>query len=135
LKKGIVDDATCEICHALDESPAHIIFGCAAACSSRMRSGIQGYNIGYMASLEAHGDSVSKPYISQFGTSGPSCSYAASTFGNGGITESSGQKYRTHNSRGDLGDCKAEAFLWGARVPKADKEVVNTWCQVVANAM
>jgi hypothetical protein len=33
VKKGIVSSATCEIYHAADETPAHIIFGCAAAGS------------------------------------------------------------------------------------------------------
>jgi hypothetical protein len=34
---------------------------------------------------------------------------------------------------GALAACKAEAFLWKARLPEADKHIAEAWCTLIAN--
>lgn len=128
-KKGIVGDATCETCHASDESPAHIIFGCTTTSSSWNAVGITTFPHWQIQKLM---DIQHPSHI-------PACHFG--TF----ILLCCWHIWKWHNNRtfrtdrttlaGALAACKAEAFLWGARLPKADKEVATSWCHILANAM
>jgi hypothetical protein len=128
-KKGIVDDAICETCHGSDESPAHIIFGCTTACSFWNAIGVTtspDWQIQMLMDIQ-HPSHIPTRHFETFILL---CCWHIWKWRNNRI-------FRTDHMTlaGTLAACKAEAFLWGARLPKADKEIASSWCQVLANAM
>jgi hypothetical protein len=129
IKKRIVDNTVCDVCHAAEETPAHIIFGCTAARQFWDAVQIQtqaDWPIQILQEIARPGHIPSK----HFGTFLMLCCWHIWKRRNNTVFRDD----RTTLSA-TLSSRKSEAALWKARLPKKDKEVADACCSILATTM
>lgn len=129
IKKNIVDSAICDICHEEDESPAHVIFGCSSAQRFWDAMGIDTSREWQVNALMAIRRPDQYP-ANTFNTFLILCCWHIWKWRNNLV-------FRNEHTTlsGALAACKSEAFLWKARMSQKDQDIVEVWCNLIANAM
>ena len=128
-RKGIMENAICDVCQAAEEMPAHIIFGCPHAAQFWNALQIptdQQWPIQALKEIQPPNHIPGK-YFSIFLLL---CCWHIwkrrnnVVFRNDRIALSAA-----------LAACRSEAFLWAARLPRKDASIGSTLCSVIVNAM
>ena len=125
IKKRIVDNTVCDVCHAAEETAAHVIFGCTAAHQFWDALQIETQADRPIQKLQ---DTVKPGHIpsKHFGTFSMICSWHIWKRRNNTVFRDD----RT-TLTATLSACKSEAALWKARLPKKDMEVADAWCSIL----
>lgn len=129
MKKKIADNTVCDVCGSADESPAHVIFGCAAAREFWAAVQIQtdaDWSVQKIQDITPPPNTPGK----HFGTFLLLCCWHIWKRRNNTVFRSD-----RNTIAATLTACKSEALLWKARLLRKDRGLADIWCSILTRAM
>jgi hypothetical protein len=131
LRKRVVDNPICEVCNQMPESTDNIIAECEFATEVWLMLGIifQNGNTGVASAIH---ETAAPSHIpdKHFPTFVVLCCWQLWKRRNGVVFRS---QYDSMNQF--LSACISEAKLWKHRLPKQDRQIVDSWCNIFQTAM
>lgn len=122
LKKSIITDATCELCHNDVETVDHLIFNCSRAASLWQRVGIVRNNDTTVRHLDAIQRPADMP-AQHFTVFIFLCCWNIWKHRNRVVFDAIEPAMNLL-----LCNCREEARLWAWRLPRNDAHIIDVWC-------
>jgi hypothetical protein len=130
FRKKVVD-SPCEVCNLADETPSHLVGECDFASQFWMKLGIQLLVNGVGIASEMH-LITAPPHApaKHFSTFIALCCWMLWKRRNGVVFRN-----ETTSMNQFLSSCIGEAKLWKYRLPKKERQIADSWCNLFNSAM